>query len=171
MNDFLEAAHVHNSHGLRGDLKIEHFCDDLAALSALPRLYVKRGGDFVAYPLTKAVPLGHLTLIHLKGIDDLNSAITLKNTILYASRNDFTLPEGRTFISDLIGLPALDADSGKKYGIVRDYTIGAASGLWEIETPDGKTVLLPDVEAFIISSDSESGIRIRPISGFFDDEI
>ena len=80
------------------------------------------------------------------------------------------MPEGGALIADMIGLPVLDADSGRLYGHLADVQPSPAADLYELRTPGGKAVLLPAVPAFLDRIDIEAGIYIRPIPGFFDEE-
>jgi len=66
------------------------------------------------------------------------------------------------------GLPVVDADSGKEYGILKNVNNGAAGQLYEIETENGM-VLLPVVPQFVKEVDPDKGIFVTPIPGFFDE--
>ena len=83
-------------------------------------------------------------------------------------REDFVIEEGAYFVADIIGLPVIDADSGRVYGRVKDVTDSPASRLYVIDTPAGE-VLLPGVKEFVKKVDTESGVYITPIPGFFGD--
>ena len=54
------------------------------------------------------------------------------------------------------------------YGRVKDVTDSPASKLYVIETDSGE-VLLPGVKEFVKKIDTESGVYITPIPGFFGD--
>ena len=45
---------------------------------------------------------------------------TIKGKVLYGDRADGKLPEGRTYIQDLLGCLVIDADSGTAYGTIAD---------------------------------------------------
>ena len=70
----------------------------------------------------------------------------------------------------MLGLPVLDEESGRLYGKLIDVQPSPAADLYEIRTPGGQSVLLPAVPAFLDRIDIETGIYIRPIPGFFDEE-
>ena len=111
-----------------------------------------------------------MALLKLEGIDGMDAARALVNRVFYIDRDDAHLPEGSWFLQDIIGLQVLDADTGKEYGTVVDITNSGASDIYEIRTPDGKTVLFPAVKEFLAEISPEQGyVRVRPIGGMFED--
>ena len=100
-------------------------------------------------------------------MDSLESAVYFKNREVFAAREDIQVEEGAVFLSDLIGLPVTDADTGRVYGTVADVQESPAATLFVVKTEDGQEVLLPDVPAFIREADAEKGLFITPIEGFF----
>ena len=111
-----------------------------------------------------------MAILTLEGYADREAALALRGRLLYAKREDIPVPEGGALIADMIDLPVLDADSGRRYGVLADVQPSPASDLYEIRTPSGKIVLLPAVPAFLDRIDIDTGIYIRPIPGFFDEE-
>ena len=91
----------------------------------------------------------------------------MKNTVLYLKREDIPVKPGTVFLADIIGLDAIDIDSGEKLGTVKDITDAVSSRLYVIETDKGD-VLIPDVKEFIKEIDTDKGLFIKPIPGFFD---
>ena len=110
-----------------------------------------------------------MVLAHLEGIDDLDRAISYKNTTVYADREDLPpLPEGAHYIVDLIGLPVINSGSGKVYGTLADVTNSGASDIYEISTEKGPRYM-PAVPEFVREIDLERGIFVQPIEGMFDE--
>ena len=100
-------------------------------------------------------------------ICDIDTATALKNTVLYAAREDFQLEEGDFFIADLIGLPVIDVSSGFEYGRMADVINRGASDIYVIRTSDGEK-MMPAVSEFVKKIDMEKGIFVSPIEGMFD---
>ena len=107
-------------------------------------------------------------IAELDGITDMDAAMALKNTVLYAAREDFDLEDGEYFISDLVGLPVIDADNGKIYGTLLETVNRGASDIYVVKTDAGER-MIPAVDEFIDRIDLESGIYVRPIAGMFDE--
>jgi ribosome maturation factor rimM len=71
----------------------------------------------------------------------------------------------------LLGVKAVDADSGRDYGAVTDVLKTGANDVYEITGDDGKAYLLPAIPMTVIEIRLEEGLmRIRPIEGIFDHE-
>ena len=164
---FLEAGKIVNTHGIKGDLKIDSWCDSPDVFCGLPLLYLKNGGEYAPIKPTRSSPFKGMVLCHLQGVDSFEDANRLKNRVVYAKREDIPLPDGAVFTADLFGLPVIDVDSGRVYGKIADVQQGAASELYEIATEKG-IVLFPAVKEYVMKIDLEEGIYIRPIGGFFD---
>ena len=92
----------------------------------------------------------------------------MKNTVIYAHRSSVVKKDGDVFIADLIGLPVIDANTGKTYGIIAEVEQSPASDIYKIRTENGY-VLLPAVKEFVKEIDIERGVYICPIPGFFDE--
>ena len=164
---YLEAGKIVNTHGVKGDVKIECWCDSPEVMASLPTLYFKQGGEYLPQKLGRRSPFKGMVLCHFTGVESFEDANLLRGRIVYAAREDIPLPEGAVFMADLMGLPVIDADTGKQYGVIRNVQEGMASDLYEIDT--GKeTVLFPAVKEFVKQIDLEKGVFIRPIGGFFD---
>ena len=72
-------------------------------------------------------------------------------------------------ICDILGLPVIDKNTGKVYGKLTDVLQYTCQEVYEITCENGEKVLIPNVPAFIAERDTESGIFITPIDGFFEE--
>ena len=167
--EYLEAGKIVNTHGVRGDVKIECWCDYLEVMTEdLSVLYRKKGLEYQPLAITKASPFKGMVLLHFEGINSFEDANAMRGEILYAKREDLPIEEGACFIADMVGLPVIDAESGRVYGKLKSVNDAAAGQLYEISTENG-TVLLPVVAEFVKEVDLDKGIMITPIPGFFDE--
>ena len=91
----------------------------------------------------------------------------LKNKVISARREDIPVKEGRTFICDMIGLPVIDKNTGRRYGTLTDVMQYNPHDIFVIKTDTGD-VLMPNVSEYVASVDTEKGIFVTPIDGFFD---
>ena len=164
---YLECGKIVNTHGVKGEVKVEPWCDSPMVFAKLPKVYMKKGSDYVCYKLSRASVFKQLVITGLEGIGDVDQAALLKGQTLYAAREDFHLKAGAYFIADLIGLPLIDAESGVEYGTLREVINRGASDIYVVDTPDGER-MMPAVKEFVKHIDAENGIYISPIEGMFD---
>ena len=160
-NPKLEAGKILNTHGVRGELKVESWLDDPALFGALSSLEV----NDVVYPIQSARTHGRFALVKLEGIDSIDDALPLKNKVALTPREDIPLEEGAHFVADLIGLRAIDADTGAELGIVQDILEYPAQDLYVIHGAE-RDYLVPDVPEFIREIDEGAGcIQVHLLEG------
>ena len=164
---YIECGKIINTHGCKGGLKVEPWCNSADDFTSLKRLYVSTRTGFLEYTVTKASVFKQFVILELREITDMDAALSLKNVTLFASREDFELSEGEYFLTDVIGLNVIDADSGKIYGTVTDVINRGASDIYVVDTPNGER-MLPAVDEFVISVDIEKGVTVRVIEGLLD---
>lgn len=170
MNDknYLECGKIQNTHGCHGWVRAESYCDDPEVLASLPCVYFLENGRYVSRRILDTGRKKDTVLMQLEGVDDMDAAELLKNTVIYASREDIPLEEGAYFLVDLVGLPVIDIDSGKQYGMVKDVDTSGVRDMLSVQTETGVR-LLPLVEQFVIRVDVDSGVYVRPIPGLLED--
>ena len=169
--EFLEGGRVCNAHGVRGLLKAEAWCDSPKVLATQKRIFfAEKDGSMKECKVTRGSVAAGFVLLGLAGVETREDAIALKNKTFYLKREDIPVPEGAYLIADLIGLPVIDIDTGRHYGTVKDITEVPRGQMYTIDTPTGE-VLLPAVKEFLKEIRPDEGIFIRPIPGFFEDEV
>ena len=167
--NFLEGGKIVGAHGVRGVVKLESWCDTPKVLAAQKRIFLaEKDGGFKEVRTVSASVSGSIVLMGLECCDNRETAQAMKGTVIYLAREDIPLKNGAILLADIIGLPAIDIDSGRVYGRVADIQDAVTSRLYVIETENGKNVLIPDVKEFIKEIKIYEGVFIRPIPGFFD---
>jgi 16S rRNA processing protein RimM len=169
---FIECGKIINTHGCKGEVKAEPWTDTPRDLVRLGRVFIGEGEDKRELRILRgAVMQGRFLLLGLEGIEDMNAADALRNTVLYAAREDFHLEEGQYFLSDAIGLPVLDGREGREgnlLGTVTDLSPNAASDIYTVTTPDGVEVLIPAIPVFVTEVKPGEYVRMTPIDGMFE---
>ena len=167
MKQYLEIGKIVNVHGLCVDVKVVQWCDEPEFLCEFDTLYLGKAQKPVNVTAAR-LQKGNV-LLHLEGVDTVEAAEQLRNQVLYMDRDEVELEEGVYFIQDLIGLPVLDADTGKSYGKLSDVMQTGANDVYEIKDETGKTVLIPAIPDVVQETDLDGGVmRIRPLEGLFD---
>lgn len=164
--EYLECGRIINTHGVGGAVKLESWCDSLETFSELERVYIFDGRDYIEKKLVSASIFKKHIIARIEGVDDFDAAAALKETVLYARREDIPIEEGSYFIVDLIGLPVIDIDSGKKYGEITEVFNAGASDIYTVATENGDE-MIPAVPEFVKKIDIDDAVYIKAIEGMF----
>ncbi|NCC86831.1 MAG: 16S rRNA processing protein RimM [Clostridia bacterium] len=167
--DFLEIGQIVGTHGIKGEMRVNPWCDTPDFFISFKKLYFDKLGQNSVEIVSSRVH-GNVVLLKLDGIESLEQAIGLKNKILYIKREDAKLEEGSYFVSELIGCKVKDIDTGAEYGVISEVSVTGANDVWHINNGK-KEYLIPAIPDVVITTDVENGIiEIRPLKGIFDDE-
>lgn len=167
-NKYLECGQIMRAHGINGAMVINHFCDSYEVFSSLKYLYLKNGSAYQKYKALKCQPYKTNVLVTLEGIDNPEDVTKLRLSYVYCDRDDILKDEGDYFIVDLIGLPVIDADSGVKYGILKDVVNQGAQDLYVIGREEGADAYIPCVAEFVKEIKLDEAIYITPIEGMIE---
>ena len=165
---FLEIGQIVNTHGLKGDVRVDPWCDGPEFICNFKKLYKKDGS---AVEIERARVQKNVAVVKIKGVDSVEQADLLRRTVLYVNRDDVQLDEGVFFIQDILGCEVRDADSDALYGKVTDIIKTGANDVYQVTDDEGKNYLVPVIDDVVIATDIDSGVvTIRPLKGIFDDE-
>lgn len=164
---YLEAGKIVGTHGLKGEVRVDPWCDSASFLTKFKRFFYCDGTEL---KVISSRAHKNIAIIHLEGVSDVNAADALRDRVLYIDREDARLPKGTYFIQDIIGLKVIDIDSREEYGEVTDVMKTGANDVYQV-TKDGTDYLVPAIPDIIIERNIDDGImKIRPIKGIFHDE-
>lgn len=165
---YLEIGKIVNTHGIKGDLKVEPWCNHVDVLCSFREIYLNEGKSKLT--INSARPHKTVVIMHIDGIDTIEAAEKMKNRVIYADRNDIYLDENEYFIQDIIGCKVLDFDTKKIYGTVTDVFKTGANDVYEITNDNEFKYLIPVIDNVIKETDIKNQIiKITPIKGLFYD--
>ena len=160
MEQFLEAGKIVNTHGVRGEVKIEPWADSPEFLCGIRTLYI----DGSPRKVLSARVHKTCVIALLEGMGSIDDAVRLKNKTVSIHRRDANLEEGRYFISDLIGLRAVDDATGEELGRISDIIPLQANNVYVIS--GRQEILIPAVPEFVRKIDIDAGaVTFRLIEG------
>ena len=169
LKPFLEAGQIVGTHGVRGEVRVQPWCDSPQQFATFKRLYWDEAGTKPVK--VQARPHKNIALAALEGVTTVEQAAVLRGRMLYVDRRDLKLPKGRWLVQDLIGLTVVDADTGETYGRLTDVSQTGANAVYHMQTDKGE-VLIPAIPSVVIAIDLKAEVlRLRPMKGLFDDEI
>lgn len=163
---FLETGKITSTHGIKGEMRVEPWCDSPQFLCGIKKLYLDADGKKELNVLKMRVA-GRMLIMKAEGIDSIEQAEAYRNKRIYLNRDDVNIGDGH-FIEDLLGCEVFNIDSGEKIGEISDVSKTGANDVWHIKSDD-KTYLIPVIDSVVINVDVDNGkIEIRPLEGLFD---
>lgn len=170
IKEFLELGQIVGTHGLKGEIRINPWCDSPDFAKRFSFVYFDKSGDNPCKIISQRTH-GNIILMKLDGINKIDDAELLKNKILYIKRADAKLPDGVWFIEELYGCEVFDNLTGKCYGKITDVSQTGANDVWHITDNTGTEYLIPAIKDVIIDVDvANNNVIINPMKGIFDDE-
>ena len=166
---FLDSGKIVGTHGIKGEVRIDPWCDSPEFLCAFKKLWLDENGtEFIE---VKSRPHKNIVLAKIKGVDTIEAAEKYRGKVVYINRDDINLAEGVHFVQDLIGLEVKDAGNDRVYGKISDVLRTGANDVYEIKDADGKTYLAPVIDDVVKEINVNDGyVLIVPMKGIFDDE-
>lgn len=165
---YLEGGKIVGTHGVRGEMRVECWCDSPQFLSAFKTLYFNEGAEKIK---VKSRAHKNMVLMKMQGVDTIEQADLYRGKILYIKRSDIKLEEGAHFVQDMIGLEVIDSSTGVVYGTVTDVLKTGSNDVYEMKDKDGKAFYIPSIPDIIDLVDVDGGVlKITPMKGLFSDE-
>ena len=156
---YIEAGKIVNTHGVRGEVKIEPWVDSPEFLRKFKTLYL----DGAPVRVVSARVHKRFVIAALEGVGDVNAAMALKNKTVYFDRNDAVLPKGTFFLADILGARVV-TDAGEELGVLSDVLDNPGQRVYVVR--GGTERLIPAVPEFILNTDVPGRvITVRLIEG------
>lgn len=167
MSDLILLGVVGAPHGVRGEVRIKTFTGDPLAIADYGPLTDSKGRSF---EITDIRPAKEVVVARLKGVATREAAEALNGVELFVARDKLSAGEDEDeFLqADLIGCSVVGPD-GIVLGTVATVENYGAGDLLDIETPDGRSVLMPFTKAFAPRIDiAAHRIEAEPPLGLFE---
>ena len=155
----VEAGRITNTHGVRGEVKIEVWLDSPDFLRRCKGILLE--GKKVRF--TSAKVQERFLIAGLEGIGTVEEAARLKGKTVFIDREDAPLKKGEYFLQDIIGADVVD-EAGTRIGTLAEILETPRAPVYVIR---GETEhMIPAVPEFILHTDADAGIvTVRLIEG------
>ncbi|MBP3692427.1 MAG: 16S rRNA processing protein RimM, partial [Clostridia bacterium] len=87
LKEFIEVGKIVGTHGVRGALRVQPWCDSADFLVGFNYLYLTPNGD-VSFKCTRCAAQKNIILLWLDGIDTVEKASELRGKVVYVNRKD-----------------------------------------------------------------------------------
>lgn len=153
--EYFEIGQIVNTFGIKGQVKVTPFTDDIHRFDELKTIIVEKNGKSQVKEIEEVKYHKNMVLIKFKGIEDINMAETLRNSYLKIKREEARkLPQDTYYIADLLGL-SVYTEEGEYLGKVDDIYSTKANDIYVIKDEEGKQILLPGRKEVILRVDLE----------------
>lgn len=158
MKQFITVGQIINTHGVKGELKVYPLTDDIKRFRKLKKVYIEGSEKTITWCKLQT----DRVILKFEGIDSIDEAIRLKEKYIEVSREDAVkLPEGRYYVTDIIGCNVLDED-GLELGKIYDVIHTKNNDVYWIK--EGKELLIPVLKDIVLGIDVENKkIIIKPV--------
>ncbi len=158
---------IANIHGIRGELKVYPYTDDIENLSNyLNEVYLDEDLN-EKYIITRSRVHKGMLIIKLDKINDANTALTFKSKDIYIPKSDLKeLEEGTYYIEDLLGCQIINEEDNTEIGkLIYVFNTGA-NDVYEVERKDKSKIYLPAISQVIKNVNiSEKKIFVKLMEG------
>jgi 16S rRNA processing protein RimM len=156
--------------GIRGEVKVFSLSDVPDRFVSLKAVSV--GPEHTPYAIKGVRPYkGDMLLLKLGGVEDANTAETLRNHDLYIPASELAaLPPDSYYQHDILGLAVYRLDN-REVGTITDIWSTGGSDIYVIKSRDGQEILIPAIKEVIKQIDLIRHVMyIDPMKGLLDDE-
>ncbi len=165
---YIETGLITGTHGVRGELRVQPWCDSPEDLTIHKQLYLDAQGE-KSIQIINARAHKQMVILKVKGIDTVEQAEMLRNKKVYLDRKKLKLAKNQYLIVDLIGCKVFDSATKEELGVISDVSQTGANDVWHIKK-EGKEYLIPAIPPVVdkVDVDKET-VFITPLKGIFDD--
>ena len=157
--EYLEIGKIVNTHGVRGEVKVQPWADSPEFLLGFKTLYL----DETPVKVRAGRVHKGMVILALEGVEDVNAAMALKNRVLYMRREDARLPRGSFFLQDILGAKVV-TEAGEELGELADVLDLPGNPVYVVR--GAREILIPAVPEFVLRTDAENGVvTVRLIEG------
>ena len=169
MTSELEIGQIVNTFGIKGEVKVKPFTDDIKRFDKLKKVSIEQKNSKQEYEIENIKYHKDMVILKLKGIDQIEQAELLRNSYLKIDRNEEEpLEENTYYIVDLLGL-SVYTEEGILLGILDDIYNTGSNDIYVVKDSLGKQTLLPAIQDVIKKIDIENQkIIVHVMKGLLD---
>lgn len=169
MTSELEIGQIVNTFGIKGEVKVKPFTDDIKRFDKLKKINIEQKNSKKEYEIENIKYHKDMVILKLRGIDQIEQAELLRNSYLKIDRNEEEpLEENTYYIVDLLGL-SVYTEEGILLGILDDIYNTGSNDIYVVKDSLGKQTLLPAIQDVIKEIDIENQkIIVHVMKGLLD---
>lgn len=156
MEEYFEIGQIVNTSGLKGEIKIKPFTDDITKFETLKTIYISLKNELKEFEIEKVRYSKNMVFLKLKGIDTIEEAEGYRNLYLKIHRDSTKkLEQGSYYIVDIIGCNVYTEQEEVLGNIVDVFQTGS-NDVYVVKNEEGRQILLPAIKEVIKEVDIEN---------------
>jgi len=165
MNDKIQVGIITKPQGLRGEMRVQIFGNDLQELLTCNYFYL--GESQEKFVIQKSRSNGTMLIVSLQSIDTIEKAEALRNSKVFVDKTQLSsLEQNEYFIEDLLNCEVICEKN--VIGKIIEVDNYGASYFLTVQSCDGKEILFPFLKDVIINVDV-NGKQIEVLKSRFDE--
>lgn len=170
MKKYLETGKIVATQGLKGEVRVDPWCNDVDFLCQFNKIYLDKNG-IEPIKIISCRKQKNIVIMKLENVNDIDEAKKLCGKAIYIDRDDVKLDDDEYFIQDILDIDVFDNETDAYYGKITDVFKTGANDVYEITNSENKKYLIPVINGVVLSTDIENGVmKIKPLKGIFDNE-
>lgn len=154
MEQMFTIGKIVNTHGVKGEVRVLPSTDDVKRFGKLKEVKVENR-IMTTYEIETVRYHKNFVLLKFKGIDTMNEAELLKNSLLKIDRKDaLPLKKDEYYQCDLYGLRVV-TDTGRDLGKLTDILMTGSNDVYVVRNEE-KEILIPAIKQCILKVDLEA---------------
>lgn len=146
---FLKIGQIVNVHGIKGEVKVYPYTDDIVNLSKKKYVYLDESIESkININLCRIQK--NMLLVKFEKIDTVEEAEKLRNKYIYVLKEELdSLEEDNYYVDDLISMQVVDIKNNKAIGTITYVFNTGANDIYEVLLEDGKKAYLPAIKQVV----------------------
>lgn len=160
MEEMFTIGRIVNTHGVKGEMRVKPSTDDIKRFEKLKEVYIMQR-ELKTYEIESIRYHKDFVLLRLKGVETMNDAELLKNSIIKINRKD-SLPLGTDeyYMADLYDIN-VETEEGRYLGVITDILVTGGNDVYVINNKETqKEILIPAIKQCIKIVDIENNKMI-----------
>lgn len=152
LDEYLLVGEVVRPQGVKGEVKVKPYTDDLGRFNRLKTIYIKDEQDYVQKAMRCVRVHDGMVYLRIDNAATMEEAEKQRGAMLYVDRKHaVSLGDEENFICDLIGCVARDGQ-GKEIGVLKDVLTNTPTDVYVFETNKG-IMMMPALKRVVLSVD------------------
>lgn len=155
--EYLEIGQIVNTQGLKGEMRIYPYTDDVKRFDDLKKIYVEIDNEKIRLDIKSVRYYKNLVIAKFDNIDTIEQAIKYKGKYIFIDEGDkLDLPDDTYYIADLINCIVIDNKTSLQVGIITDVFKTKANDVYVVKQELGNEILIPAIKKVIANIDIKS---------------